>query len=364
MRFFSNTKVAALLLALLATAPAWSASAQSASTQGAPAQIALLLPQSGRMAKAAEAIRDGFLAAYYQDSGKAADSPSLRFYDSDSQDIVSLLAKVKAEGATIAIGPLDRERLDKLVKAGPLPLPVLALNSVEASADNLYQFALAPEDEILRLVQWLDQQKIRQPLILSAADEGSQRLQKLFQAAWQAGHDTVPKVITLDPARKGGIVADIRDITRQGGRLDALFLAAPALARQVQPALTYFHSNLPLYSLSSAWDPTADASGQKDLDGLRFCDLPWMLDAARPEQDALYQSFTRPVSGYDRLQAFGADAWTLVKSWSALEDGEPLSLRSGRVQAGPNRHLRRIPSCAEVRNGTALVVWSPDGSSR
>ncbi len=353
MRFSGIWRAGSLLTALFASSLSFAA----------PPHIALLLPQSGRMAKAAESIRDGFLAAYYQDLATAADSPSLRFYDSDSADVVALVQQARADGAGMVIGPLDRERLEALIKAGPQGIPVLALNSVEAGVENLYQFALAPEDETLRLIEWMSEDKIRQPLLLAAADEGSQRQLRIFQTLWLTLQGSTPKVLTLDPTRKGGIVAEIKELSRSSTRYDALFLASPALARQVQPALTYYHNRLPLYSLSSAWDPTADASGQKDLDGLHFCDLPWMLEPARAEQNALYESFGRPVSGYDRLYAFGADAWTLTRQWQALSDGEAIFLRSGRVRADSTRHLRRTPSCAEVRNGTATPLQPATGQS-
>lgn len=352
MHFFSLWRVIFILTALFA----------SSLSLAAPPHIALLLPQSGRMIKAAESIRDGFLAAYYQDLGASADSPSLRFYDSDAADIVTLVQQARADGAGLIVGPLDRERLDALIKAGPQGIPVLALNSAEAGAEDVYQFALAPEDEILRLSEWMAEEKIRQPLLLATADDSSQRQLRIFQAIWQANQGNTPKVLILDPTRKGGIVAEIKELSRGKVRHDALFLATPGLARQVQPALTYYHNPLPLYSLSSAWDPTADASGQKDLDGLHFCDLPWMLEPARAEQAALYENFGRPVSGYDRLYAFGADAWTLTRQWQALADGEAISLRSGSVRANSTRHLRRTPSCAEVRNGIASPIQTSAGN--
>lgn len=322
--------------------------------------IAVLLPQSGRMSKAAEAIRDGLMAAYYQDSAAAADSPVLHFYDSDSLPPATLVLQARAAGAEFVIGPLDRERVDALVKAGPLPLPVLALNSVPGRADNLVEFALAPEDEVNRLAAWMAEQGVRRPLLLAASDDASQRQLRLFQAAWQAGHPVAPAVFTLDPARKGGITAAVKELLAgAGARADALFLASPALAQQVQPALKYFHSRLPLYSLSAAWEPGADASGVNDLEGLHFCDLPWMLEPARPEQEALYAAQPRPAAGYDRLYAFGADAWTLARSWTPLLDGEPLSLRTGLLRLDADHALQRQPTCAEVRNGSAVPVWTP-----
>lgn len=327
-----------------------------------PVQVAVLLPQSGRMAKAAETIRNGLLAAYYQDGVTATDSPSLRFYDSDNTDIVTLVKQARAEGATVVIGPLDRERVERLVQAGPPGIPVLTLNAVDAGAAGIMQFSLAPEDELHRVAAWMNNAGIRHPMILNGGDDAGRRQQKLFEKAWQRYHPGSLPVTTLDGGRKGGIVAGIHALAAQSGRHDAFFLASPALATQVQPALTYYHITLPLYALAGAWEPAADASGQKDLDGLRFCDLPWMLDDARPEQAGLYAAFPRPGGSYDRLYAFGADAWTLVRRWQSLLDGEALNLRSGRLQSDPTGHLHRTPTCAEVRNGTATPLWTPDGA--
>lgn len=345
MRSFAFWRATAVLLPLLLHSVA----------QAASSSVAVLLPQSGRMAKAAEAIRDGLLAAYYQDSISLAEPPALRFYDSASGDIARLLHQAGSDGATFVIGPLDREHIDSVIRLGKPVVTVLALNRTEGQAENVFQFALSPEDEVQRLVSWMQADKVRNPLVLATSDEPSQRQLKIFQSMWAATGGASPRVLTLDPSRKGGITASIRDLVRGAARQDALFLATPSLARQVQPALTYYHSTLPLYSLSSAWDPTADASGQKDLDGLRFCDLPWMLDAdPRPEQQSLYESFKRPAGGYDRLHAFGADAWTLVRSWQTLQQGDPVALRSGVLRIDDAQRLRRIPTCAEVRNGIAI----------
>jgi outer membrane PBP1 activator LpoA protein len=358
MRLFRPLRMN-LLLAVCLTSIALSSIPVSAFAL--PAQIAVLLPQSGRMAKAAETIRDGLLAAYYQDSRASADSPVLRFYDSDAGDILTLVKQAEKDGANFIIGPLDRERVERVLKnATPITLPMLALNSVEGGADNFFQFALSPEDETERLVAWMEQRNIQQPLIITSTEDAGQRQQKLFQTFWRKQHSNSVPVVTLDATRKGGIVAATRDLIKQQGSHDAFFLASPSLARQVLPSLIYYHSRLPLYSLSSAWNPAADVSEQQDLNGLQFCDQPWMVESLRPEQQSLYNIFARPGSNYDRLYAFGADAWTLVTKWAAVQDGEALPLRSGLVQTGHSGHLHRTLNCAEVSNGTATVLWSPE----
>lgn len=324
----------------------------------AAADIALLLPQTGRLAKAAEAIRDGFLAAYYQDTAGQPEPPTLHFYDSESVDIVRLVHQAQGDGAGLVIGPLDREQIEQLIRADSLPLPVLALNTSEAGFHpSLYQFALSPEDELRQLADWMREQGVRKPLVLTTADDASLRHARLFQSSW--GGDTPLPIVHLDVARKGGITAAVREVVQGKARADAYFLASPALARQVQPALTYYHSAVPLYSLASAWDPTADASGQRDLDGVRVCDLPWMVESLDDAgQHSLYAIAGRPAAGFDRLHAFGADAWTLSREWHALRDQTPLALRTGLIRADNLNRLRRTPTCAEIRNGNALPFRS------
>ena len=63
-----------------------------------PRQIAVLLPLSGPLSGAAKAIRDGFMAAYYEQQSQTADSPALRFYDTAHQDINALYDQAVADG--------------------------------------------------------------------------------------------------------------------------------------------------------------------------------------------------------------------------------------------------------------------------
>lgn len=349
----SLLSLSALLIALPFMSPA----------SAEPAHIALLLPQSGRMAKAAETIRDGFLAAWYHDNaGQPLAAPQLDFYDSDSDSLPSLLQEAQRNGATLIVGPLDRERLDALTQTHLESLPpLLALNSIDAQLPNVYQFALSPEDEIARLVAWMKAQGITNPLLMYSNDSSSQRQLRFFQTLWQS--QTPLTTLVLNSTQKGGLVAHLKTALPTISNADAIFLASPTLANQILPSLLYFRNRTPVYSLSSAWTPTADGSSQRDVEGLRFCDLPWMLDTPRPEQEALYQAISRPNSSYDRLYAFGADAWSLTQQWLALSDGEKLSLRSGLIQTDATGHLRRTPTCAEVRNGTATPVWLPNDST-
>lgn len=324
-------------------------------------EVAILLPQKGRLTQVAQTIRDGLLAAYYQDSQTRTDSPRLRFYDSSDVSAPALVAEAVANGADAIIGPLEREQVQALLNAGSPPVPLIALNRAEGDQTNLLQMALAPEDEIATLALWMHERGIRRPhLLFLASDAGATRFLQLFDAAWQAFDLTRPPRHALDAAQKGGVAASVKMLKDAAGNSDGFFLASSSIASQVQPALTYYNNTLPLFTLSAAWDPGADAATQQDMEGVAFCGLPWLLEGERPEQAALYAAQPRPAASHDRLYALGADAWSVLHSLAALQRGSALPLRTGLLHLDEKGQLVRLPSCAEIRHGMATTLFTPE----
>src|SRR5690554_6723402 len=118
-----------------------------------PHKIALLLPFEGRLAKAGEAVRDGFLAAYYQAHKEQRQTPIVRQYDS-SGDIILAYEQAVAEGANLVIGPLDKEKVAELSLMPKLAVPVLTLNYLDVQptepTPGLYPLGWPPQVNWLR----------------------------------------------------------------------------------------------------------------------------------------------------------------------------------------------------------------------
>ena len=323
-------------------------------------EIAVLLPQKGRLTQVGLSLRDGLLAAYYQDSLTHTNTPRLRFYDSSDSPAPELVALAANQGASIVIGPLDRDQVQALLNDGSPPVTVIALNRGEGSQPNLIQMALAPEDEISTLVQWMKSRGIQAPHMLAQADDTTaSRFLARFEEAWQPADGRKLPSHYLDSRQKGGIAASIKALKDSTKGADSFFLASPGITSQVQPALTYYGMKTALFSLSSAWDPSADTASLNDLDGLGFCGLPWLLSDTGPEQQALYEAQPRPLANHDRLYALGADAWTVARSLTLLRHGDALDLRTGQLRLTNQGHLTRLPTCAEIRHGMATVLLSP-----
>ena len=116
-----------------------------------PKQIALLLPLSGRTARAGQAVQNGFMGAYFSSLEGLDEDQTIRIYDVNTEGGASAAyTSAVADGAEFVIGPLLRNSVIALANDILVPVPVLTLNYLPddiLAPPGLYQFALAPEDE-------------------------------------------------------------------------------------------------------------------------------------------------------------------------------------------------------------------------
>lgn len=323
--------------------------------QQAFAATAVVLPSTPALQNFSEKIQQGILAAYYADDTPFSQKPMLQFYTSSALPIAETIKQLEWSQTERIIGPLDKTQVESLIKAGPPNISILALNNSEFEVANIYQFSLNPEHEIARLVHWMQRSDIKSPLILSVnGDASSTRLQKIFQEEWQK---LGGKFVPVKNINSQNLLAAITPLS-QTGKHDAWFLASPSFAQQIMPSLTYINDKRPLYSVASAWDDSS-VSTRNDLNGLHFCDLPWIVATTTDEtfHHQINSSLGKISTTQARFFALGADAYDLSQNWAALAHEEVLDLRTGRLQAKGFR-VHRTPMCAEVKNAEALVVWT------
>jgi outer membrane PBP1 activator LpoA protein len=359
--------------------------------------LALLLPLSGPHAAAAEAVRDGFFAAWYDARGALPATPAVRVYDTGATPDTLLAAHRAAldDGAEFIVGPLTREDVTALVDGGRLPVPVLALNYLDAGKPapfNLYQWGLAPEDEARQAAEHAIAARQVHAVSLVPEGEWGERIARAFQERFEALGGTllaantyvaaerdystpIRALLALDASEERhraltnalGIRTQFQP--RRRDDVDLVFIAArPEQARQLGPQLRFHRTGeLPVYATATIWD--GDAPGP-DLAGLRFCDMPWMMatdgDAAalRGRLRALFPA--RPKE-HTRLLALGHDAYTLVQliERGQLQQGSFFPAVSGTLSLRNDGVIARRLSCAEIRgNGLKALELPPLTSAR
>lgn len=346
-----------------------------------PERAALLLPLSGPLEKTGSAVRDGFMAAYYDSLNKGYPVPQVFVYDStEFPDMAAAYAQAQFDQAQWVIGPIDKTQVQTLQQRSRLPLPTLALNygdraDNERTPNNLYQYGLAAEDEALQIAEraWLDGK--RRALALVPQGQWGQRIYNAFEERWQAlggiiveqhaypnRQDYNPDVralLNVDDSQKRYqtirrlITGATEFEPRRREDADWIFMVAlPQQARQIKPTLAFnFAADLPVYATSHLYAGEPNARRDRDLNGIKFCDIPWVL-----RQDELYKTVEQSVGtqgNYARLYALGVDAFRLLPRLKQLEafPNSQVFGSTGGLMLDEERRIVRRSDCTEFENG-------------
>lgn len=350
-----------------------------------PDSINLAVPLSGPLAAAGQAIRDGFLAAFYTDESTANQDIEISITDTHGKSFAELYQTLAAKGPDLIVGPLEKEGVGQLAAMENLPVPVLALNYLPddtTTPAGLYQFGLSAEDEARQIADRLTARNSSQVLALIPAGEWGDRLERALtsQLAENGGvaldierffpEDNFRAVTAellavnssrdraVDVERTAGVNVEFEPRRRQD--VDAIVLvAAPLQARQFKPLFAfYFAGDVPVYSPSVVFDGTADPSRDRDLDSVIVTDIPWVL---KPDND-FRDTATARLPGYQgqlgRLFAMGADAYQLSSSLPLLEqiEGTSIAGQTGELNMSPGGIIHRRQLWAQFRNGRPALI--------
>lgn len=287
--------------------------------------IALLLPlQDKNFSEAALAVRDGFMAAA---SLNERGLPVMIYNKFDENgSVVAAYRKAVAHGAQAVVGPLTRNGVSALAAEKVIPVPTLALNNVDAHpADDLYFFSLAADGEARTVAELAAQTSLRKAIVISTGSALAQRVQFAFEEAWsKSGRSIVREIEFKDDSSILAGLASTPDTL--------VFLATDAQkARQIRP---YLPNKLPTYGTSQLFVGNDDALTNYDLNGIRFVDMPWLLQPDHPEVLAYPHATATLAADKERLYALGIDAYRLVQLMLArkLETSLPLNGVTGQIQ--------------------------------
>ena len=315
-----------------------------------PKHIALLLPQSNRFSKAADAIKKGLLSTYFASTDESQ-RPILQIYKTDDsgENFWTTYNRAISDGADFIIGPLDKASVTMLNEKSELDVPTLALNYSEnnqQTTKNLYQFGLSPEDEAAQAAEraWLN--GYSSALVLVPQGKWGDRVYNSFKTRWDQLGGTVAEHQTYD-AKKNDFSSSIRKLLnideserrhsllhatlnhkthstpRRRQDIDFIFIGAfPRQARQLRPQFKFHHAaDLPVYGTSHIFTGKINRQMDRDMNGVFFGDMPWVIPGM-PKQTALKKEISTLWPNindkYTRLFALGIDAYNLIPSLNRL----------------------------------------------
>jgi outer membrane PBP1 activator LpoA protein len=293
--------------------------------------VGLMLPLSGPLSRAGEAVRDGFVSSTLIDSDWRGFR--LTVYDTNSEPVASLYERALADGVDFLVGPLQKETVADLNLLNP-EVPALVLNYLEPGtvpAENVFQLGLAIEDEAGTIVTRLERDGISNALLFHDYDDWSLR-------ARQAVVDTWPHHLMVEP------FTDVRTITEAVGRAmlvsesearrdemtrvlgfapeflprartdvdGVIALVDNVEANALVPALSFhFANDLPVYASSQVTRRTR-SDQLAELDGFHVSELPWFLEG-HPLFEQMREPLALDTNPFASLVALGADAFRMVE---------------------------------------------------
>ncbi len=353
-----------------------------------PDDIVVLLPLSGRLEATGKAVKEGIVAAYFEQTlsyRSRQNVPTIRFVDTVNKSEMELVEAI-GESRWV-IGPLIKETIELLQGKLSPSVNMLALNRIDLKHNDLLSakestaavnidkssqppvsemelqvgghasayFALAPEDEATQLAELIFNNGYRAPVVVASDSSINQRMFTSFTNRWQelnalrkgrnkinltkvtftdsnSLRDGVTKA--LDVAQSKNRINQIRymineelyNMPRNREDIDAIVaFASPEQTELLNPMVEasispFYGKTVPVYATSRSMEYDSGKNQWRDLQNVRFLDMPWMLPHNPREDleravDGLWRDRSTQES---RLFAFGIDAYQLLPNLASM----------------------------------------------
>ncbi len=314
------------------------------------------------------------------DASPRAKYTTIRVYDTNSANILSLYQQALEDNAEFVIGPLSKADVAK-VAASNHPVTTLLLNDLDRrTQDNAYQFGLSPNTEARQVAVRAHKYGYSRVLVIAPSGTWGDDVLASFANQWRSQGGQV-----VDSLRYGAeddlttrmrefLHINVRDMRRKPTKksagesylasvpphrqdFDVIFLLAyPAKARQIVPLLKYYYvGDIPVYATSAVYAGNLDRQKDRDLDGVIFCDMPWVFN---------HQTYHNPywpeqLNSYNRLYALGLDSYALTSQLNQLLLFPALGVhdQTGVLYMTPLHQIARISQWGQFRQGVVQPIY-------
>lgn len=289
------------------------------------ADVLVILPESGAMARAGQSVKRGFLSAYTASGSKE----KIIFVDSAKNSIDTIFKK-KLNGKTkLIVGPLARSEIEGVMQLKPV-IPVLALNDLNQQSNNVWQFSLSKQQDAVALNQLLKKDKIKKLMVFreSGVESATELLLMSLASEFGSGLHFVNELPKKISSKEGLLLLGSHQWLEQLGSLPEKNIYATPIS--IEQGKT-----IPL--------------------GLSFCDTPALYNGQWNDVIKAYKEQPENMA-FQRLLAFGGDAWTISQQF--LNSPQPEFSFEGRTGAIYVNHgkIDRQPYCyQQQKHGIQLL---------
>ncbi len=347
--------------------------------------IGLLLPGDGALKAVSQAVRDGFLAAYFAD--KNPQRAQVRIYDSSgsAQDAATAYAKAVDDGADHIVGPLTRDAVSAVFAQGRLAVPVLALNQPEhgeTPPPGSAAFGLAPDTEAAQAAEHMLERGLTRAVIVTATNDWAERAALAFRAQFESRngqilsdsrvadkevnfstmlHQALADVTANKNAPMLPGAAAPPSVAASENDVGIFISMRPQQARLLLPQIKLAgYNGVPVFATSHIYAGDYNPGLDRDLDGVEFCDVPWLFDAAPglPKHSEIARVLDSARGAGSRLFAMGLDAYALLPylDWMSQHHDSYVAGATGQLAEDNLGRIQRLLIWAQFNNGAAHPI--------
>jgi outer membrane PBP1 activator LpoA protein len=217
---------------------------------------------------------------------------------------------------------LAREQVEQLVQSKPA-IKTLSLNQISQTDAKVWQFALSPDEDARAITRRMQADGVKELIVLTQTSRANNtaRFRDAMTRLW------------------GNKLLDKPQVPRQLEAYQGMLLLGDA---KWLDQLKRLPSDR-IYTIPLGVEENASLPN-----GLQFCDLPALYKADWPELINAYQH--KPVAmPYQRLLAFGADAWQIARVILDNQPSHTFDGRTGQLKIVSNV-IERRPACMRVES--------------
>ena len=395
---------------------------KSAATR--PEKIVALLPLSGPLGEAGKAVQEGLATAYFTALNEGWQLPTITSYDTHQYSIEQLYAQAARDGADLIIGPLEKNKVAALLTMPTdIPVLALnyisdlseqtieSVAAAETGAEsdtgtsseintnnsisntilrtmpaslNIIQFGLAAEDEAQQLAKMARENNYRNAMIIQSSAGWSKRASRVFGEQWAASGGAIVGNTTLTEAKNYSVEIEsslllptsharherieniigqrIEFTPRRRNDIDVIVIFANSKqTRSIKPLLAYHYAGkLPVYSSSHINNGIEQSTKNRDLNGIVFNEIPWVLDSHSLKSQVAARYINNKKLG--RLFAMGLDAFYLHPRIKQLQQAPDSQLQgmTGRLSLQNNRVVRELQMAEFVKGKAKKLALTQD----
>jgi outer membrane PBP1 activator LpoA protein len=231
-------------------------------------------------------------------------------------------------------------------------VPTLALNVPDGAAaapSEVYMLSLQLEAEARQVAQLAYQDGYRKVITVYDDTPLLRRMHQAFVEEFTRLGGTQASAHAFTHVPEG--LTRIKRAADTGG-VDAGFLALDLTrARLARPYL----GALPIYATSQVHPGSTGLLAGFDLAGVRFLDMPWLLQPEHPAVMAYPRPPFRDAVELDRFYALGIDAFRVTMTLLSGKAGASLDGVTGRLTLGNDRQFYRGLTAAQFTDGKLTV---------